>query len=489
MALVDYTRNDFSLFRDSSIFDMPDEQQDGTYTHFHYSMDNGFPVDLNNAFMSFRPPMPYNNIISYQDTPQLIVDAPNDPVKQIQQRYTPSASPSMSLAQSLDHTHTTLSTSCPSIKSTASSTVSSPYSHATHSIPSQDQWMDANALGIANGFKTEDSYSHDSYSIPRMEGDQLLFENNHFPDNFVGESRAISSTVVANSPKAPLPMSSASNSQALPCSTISSSHLPTGSTARDRNITIDTILEDVNGRNSGALSMISPVSAPSSVKQITATTQRARSVGALDHCSSNFKSPSTPASVMSPFASRSSTPFISRRQSSVIPEHSEVKNGPSDSLRTQQHPQPNPAPSSPDHYNRPYFPTPFFTQSSGRFVAPLESSCWFSLAVSLFFFGTFSVAVSLSISQLQSIKKEDYTDLRLRRSSSDSTIRYPQHAQCNTSPKYDVPTTPTISAPVSTAFSITIRCIQPRLSTAWFRKIQDWGHVPVSAVKQVYSIP
>ncbi|MCJ1359784.1 MAG: hypothetical protein MMC33_009787 [Icmadophila ericetorum] len=312
--------------------------------------------------------------MSYQDPPHLVVDAPNDMTKSVQQRYTPSASPSMSMAHSLDHTYTSLSTSCPSIKSTASSTVSSPYSHATHSIPGQDQWIDTNALGIANGFKTEDSYSHDSYSIPGMEGDQILFENSTFPDPFVGESRKISSTIVANSPKAPSPMSSASTSQSFTCSAFSSSHLSTGSPARGRNITIDTILENVNGRSSGAMSMISPISAASAVQPSPVTAQRAQSVGPPDHCSSNFKSPSMPASVMSPYASRSSTPFISRRQSSAIPEHSEVHSGPSDSLRTYQYRQPNPAPSSPENHYRPYFQTPFFTQSSGRFVAPLESS-------------------------------------------------------------------------------------------------------------------
>lgn len=131
---------------------------------------------------------------NYHTTPNLIVDRPKEQAQQYHQRYTSSGSASPSISQSLDHPPSTLSSaSGASGQSTASSTVGSPYSLATHSLTSQDAWSEPNqGLGIAPDIVHNDGFTQDIFSSSSLEND-LCFQGGKFPDNFVGESGIFSS--------------------------------------------------------------------------------------------------------------------------------------------------------------------------------------------------------------------------------------------------------------------------------------------------------
>ncbi|KAI4161418.1 MAG: hypothetical protein L6R39_000090 [Caloplaca ligustica] len=122
----------------------------------------------------------------YFNAPDLIVDAPKGHARQYQQRYTPSGSPSPSVPHSLDQPPSTLSsTSGASGPSTASSTVGSPYSLATHSLSGPDAWSELNqGLGIAPDIVHNESFTQDAFPNGSLEG-ELCYQDGKFADNFV----------------------------------------------------------------------------------------------------------------------------------------------------------------------------------------------------------------------------------------------------------------------------------------------------------------
>lgn len=124
----------------------------------------------------------------YYNAPDFLFDGRKDHTRSYQQRHTPSGSVSPSLPQSLEHPPSTLSsTSGASGQSTASSTVGSPYSLATHSLPGQDAWGDLNqGLGIAPDIIHNDGFPQDAFPSGGLET-ELCFQNGKFSDSFVGE--------------------------------------------------------------------------------------------------------------------------------------------------------------------------------------------------------------------------------------------------------------------------------------------------------------
>ncbi|KAL8940654.1 MAG: hypothetical protein Q9216_002702 [Gyalolechia sp. 2 TL-2023] len=123
---------------------------------------------------------------NYYVAPNLVADGRKEHARQYHQRYTSSGSASPSTSQSLEHPPSTLdSASGASGQSTASSTVGSPYSLATHSLPSQDMWSEPNqGLGIASDVGHNDGFPQDPFSNGGLETD-LCFQDGKFPDNFV----------------------------------------------------------------------------------------------------------------------------------------------------------------------------------------------------------------------------------------------------------------------------------------------------------------
>ena len=124
----------------------------------------------------------------YYNAPEFALDARKDHNRSYQRRNTPSGSASPSLPQSLEHPPSAISsTSGASGQSTASSAVGSPYSLATHSLPGQETWGDLNqGLGIAPDVIHNDGFPQDSFPSASLEN-ELYFQGGKFPDSFVGE--------------------------------------------------------------------------------------------------------------------------------------------------------------------------------------------------------------------------------------------------------------------------------------------------------------
>ena len=369
--------------RDQTFFEM---NQDDSNAQFQYCLNPDLQQEFDmsqSTFDSFQGLSAFAPTEqAYFETPQLVVNGPRDTLKQPHQRYTPLASPSLSASHSLDHAPSNLShNSGTSGQSTASSAVGSPYSHTTHSLPGQEPWMNPpHGLGIAPGI-VHNEYGTESFTF-QGEGDQLNYDNVKFPDSFVGEFNQVSSSSnLANSPVMSSPISyssSSSMSQSL-VSAVPSPNLALDTAMKARSVTIDTILEEMAGNNHNSGHMASPVpvaspSAPATMR--TASVRRSRSP---EQAGLACISPTTPASAMAQLPGRNSHTFIyrpeSRKRSIGSAEGSSVHQGsPPVSKR------PAPTPISPNEAYRTQFQSPFFSQSSGRFVAPLQSSCWFPYA-------------------------------------------------------------------------------------------------------------
>ena len=384
MALVHPVLSDFVLFpREQSFFDsMPDEYLDDNNVHYPQNMDPDLPQDYSNVYTSSYTSHPtilaYSAQSSSYEPSQLVVNGPKDMMKSVQPRYTPSTSPSTSISHSLEHAPSVLSTA--SAQSTVSSAVKSSYSHTTQNLSDQYLWTDPQSgLCIAPSFDQNKIYS---YPLPDLESEQIMCDSK-YPGTFVGELQDISSTPDSTSYILSSPISSSSTSRSVISSTFPFPPPPMGfeTSMGPRNMTIDTILEEANDKIGTRPSSTSPVSINSSVHQPPKAAQQIRS-GRSPEGVAGFSSPVIPAS---PFTSRASSPFLAR-QHEPHRRFSDSRN----IVRTQSTP-----PTS--HRSHPYarhsfeyptnqghrgnYQTPFFNQSSGRFIPPLESSCWFSLHI------------------------------------------------------------------------------------------------------------
>ena len=290
---------------------------------------------------------------------------------------------SRSGSQTFDHPPSTLSSaSGASAHSTASSTDGSPYANATHSLPYQEKWPEPlHGLGIAPGIVNGESFNNDQFPSANFEND-LMLEDSKFP-NYVGEYRNSSLPSISMS----FPMLSSIPSAPSPQGVVtpfSSPSLALDTTANARDTTIDSILKEANSRVQNSTHLISPVSAASETASPTISTERYQRVSSPERKAS-FRSPRTPASAVSCFASPECSPHgpdghIIQSQVAIFPDHVGSQSGSQPSAR-RFHPYHRPTSTLSSHGQAPFEKTqnPFFGQSSGRFVAPLESSCWFSL--------------------------------------------------------------------------------------------------------------
>ena len=389
MALVHTALSDFVLFpREQSFFDsMTDERQEDTFVPYSYTMTSDIHQDLPDIFTSTYTSYPNMPVFSAQtasyDTPQLVVDGPKDSTIPVQPRYTSSTSPSNSMSHPLEHAPSVLSTA--SAQSTASSADGSPYPRATHNLSGQDLRMDPHAgLCIEPSLDYNEAYCHDPYPLPDLESEHIPYDSK-YPGNFVGESQDISSTLNSSSYVMPSPISPSTTSRSPVSSTFPSPSMGPDISAGPLNITIDTILEEANDKFGTPASTTSPASASSSMRQYALTTHPVHPGRSPEGGVVGFRSPATPASAVSPFASRASSPFAVRqheaqRRSSGSPSIVRTRSTPPISYRA--HPYERPSfEKSTSQGQRVDYQTPFFNQSSGRFIPPLESSCWFSLRI------------------------------------------------------------------------------------------------------------
>ena len=297
-------------------------------------------------------------------------------------RPTPSASPS-SMSQTYDHPPSILSSaSGASAQSTSSSVEGSPYIHAAQ--PMQEKWSDSSyGLGInpqdANhDFLTQNPAARGYPGNPDIPLDPTRYSG------YVGEYRANLSNFLAQNESSASSTVSASGSQDF--SVYSTSPITHPRDLNDPNVTIDTVLEEARN-TSGYWPSQSPTASTPLTAGSTASSPR-------QHLSASpvevvpFRPPSAPASAISsprhPFPtrpvnslSRHYAPYPSHRQSSV--------------------------PSSLSHQRQKLF----FTQTSGRIVAPLQSSCRLPYSCSVEFDRPMFLHSSFSVSfvYLPSLKR------------------------------------------------------------------------------------
>lgn len=397
--MVHDCHSDFVLFpRDQTYLDMLDSRQDETFeniVHYTTASDMHHFSDLaSTTYETYPPTSAFSTEAStyYSGSGgalNFVVDVPKDGERMNRRQFTPSGSRSPSISQSLDHPPSTLSsTSGASAQSTASSAAGSPYSHDTNHIPSQEHWTDSHqGLGIAPGIAHNEGFGSDLYPLTNIDND-LIFSEEKFPNNFVGESRKISlSSISTSSIASPVPASVSSyvRSQSF-VTAFHSSPLALDTPVTTRDVTIDTILKEVNSR---IHTPTTALTSPTSTSSIETTPRDFGSTGLAPQSSprtrSSFKSPTTPASAMSPLTSHSTPPSSVHprelRRNSLAPcSDSKGQQSPTTSCyRLHRYGWPTPPPSSQSHSHTHQSQSPFFGQSSGRFIAPLESSCWFSL--------------------------------------------------------------------------------------------------------------
>ena len=393
MAKVYSSVNDFVLFpRDQPYMGPLDPRLGENFDNMHYqpnALSNMHPHGdfSGRANTSYEP---YTPVSAYSFAPSTYFGAQNvlyetqkgNPGRSML-RQTSSGSPSPSNSQAFDHPPSTLSSaSGPSAQSTASSNNGSPYASATHALPNEDKWSGPlHGLGIAPGIVSSEGFSQDSFPPANFEND-LMLEDSKFA-NFVGECGHEFSSSFPFSQSSTSSVFSRSASQIFAFAS-SSRQLVLDTTTVAKDVTIDSILEEANSKIQMPLRSLSPVCAASAAASPTSVNSRHQTASPNQEKSS-FKSPLTPVSAASRYPSRATSPHVSGDR--VFPGSPVTPLDPARAPRSQQqssehcHPcnQSTSPLFSPHQALYRQFQSPFFGQSSGRFVAPLESSCRFSL--------------------------------------------------------------------------------------------------------------
>jgi len=286
--------------------------------------------------------------------------------------------------------------------SASSSTMGSPHSIHTHTVPGPEY-----GLGLTPGIASYNDYGHNEYTFQATGIIDFTLEFNPVKtnlDGFVGECKTISRS-------APRQHGSiSSNPESL-------SSLSTFVTSPNTMNTPTPTRSD-----SAARSMASPIT-PASAMRMASPDE-------------SFKSPSVSAFSGSPSSSSRqpsqafNAPLYASSSTTGRPQN--MRLSPISSVS-----QPFTSEQSPSYTT--YHQSPFFSQSSGNFVPPLESSCWFPLSIQRRGFA------------FQSASKNLLTDFSL-----DPLILHPPYAgrpssatQSNETPVYPPPQYP----PASPSFS------------------------------------
>lgn len=403
-------------------------------------------------------------------------------------RHTPSGSPSPSISHAFDHPPSNLSsTSGASAQSTASSADGSPYALAT-------QWPDPlHGLGIAPGTANGEAFSHDSFPPADSEND-LRSEDSNFA-HYVGEYQETVSpsfSTCQSIASSVSPISASQNSVLAFPSPPLALDTTVNTTMYTRHITIDSILDEANSKTQKRMQLVSPVSAASPRLFLN----KHQMISYVEQTSS-FKSPITPASAVSRFSSRaisshSPSDHVCLRHSSASTDDAKAAEG---SQCSASRPRLYSRPASPcfcqvqSHYGQSQ--NLFFGQSSGRFVALLESSCWFSLSSPFSIQEKILSLISFSCFRPYEIWKLKANIYGFDRSLSHPAFRYARHSHHN---RYTLPwCKPCISERTSANFSTTITSsvgrVQSRLTSCRVCKISKWDGITVPAYSFLPAIP
>ncbi len=294
----------------------------------------------------------YPQLSAYSSASSAYFGARNAPFEapksgQSLQRHNPSGPPSPSTSQTFENPSSNMSsTSGASAQSTASSADGSPYANPTHSLPYQEKWGPL-GLGLGPEIVNTEAFNHNSFQSTNFDNEFML-EDSKFA-HCVGEYEKNFSPLFHTSYSVSSSMSSGSASQShLPA--LCSSPLTLDTKPNQKDVTIDSILEEANNRIQNPKHLISPVSSTSATTSPTIVPTKHRNASPVGRRQS-FKSPVIPASANSPQQSPN---------------------------RLHPYGRPVAPPKSPSPVQFHNTQNSFFCQSSGRFVAPLESSCWFS---------------------------------------------------------------------------------------------------------------
>ena len=389
MAEVCNGATDFVLFPPDQLYLESFDSQSGDefnnlLLHHSRGMANAmhrhrdFSGHVGTSYEAYPPVSAYSP--SLFEGPNPLLDASKTVTGQPVQRHMSSGSLSPLTSQSFDHRSSTLSSaSGASAHSTASSTDGSPYTNATHGLPYPEKWSEPlHGLGIGPEIVNSEAFNHDQFPSSNIENDFML-EGNKFP-SYVGEYPNIFSPSSSQSlPVIPFVSSTSSSSNVV--SALFSPRLSLDVMTSTRNNTIDSILEEANSIVRNPSHLISPVSAVSSSASPTSHMGKCKNVVPSEGRSS-FKSPRTPASAASHFPSPLGSPLGlggSPRQKTTKSDSAKAESSPQHSHRFHPYSRQTQVPPSHGHSLFEKTPDPFFGQCSGRFIAPLESSCWFSL--------------------------------------------------------------------------------------------------------------
>lgn len=406
MAEVYNSASDFVLFpRDQTYPDTLDQRAGDHFISTQY-MNPSFTADMNRhrdfsghangSYETYPPVSAYSSAYSAASTASF--DARKRTMGPSGQQIPSSGSPSPSTSQTFDHPPSTVSSaSGASAQSTASSADGSPYANATHNLPYEEKWPEPlHGLGLAPEIVTTEGFNNDSFP-PSNFDHELMLEGNKFA-NYVGEcgenflqsfptSHSLSSSV--SSPSA--------QQNFLPAFSFPTLALDTAICPQD--VTIDSILEEANSKIRQPTHLVSPVSATSTATSPASFPDKIQNASPTEP-RPLFRSPRTPASAVSRLPSRAGSPHCfgepdSQSHAALPLDRPRVQSSSRQSpSRFNSYGCTTPPPSSPGQAHYEKAPNPFFGQSSGRFVAPLESSCWFSLLSPSHFFPFWKSTIS-----------------------------------------------------------------------------------------------
>ena len=401
-TLVHSSLVDFPLFDDEqSFFSMSSDRQDGAYNHFIPTNEPNFSqsfINLNTMYQQQVPVTSYSDApAQYYQAPHLIVNGPGSTVRHSAPQYTPSASPSTSLSHSADQPSSIISsTSNASIPSNTSSAVGSPYIQSAPTLIGQEQWTKpTSGLGLEHEFVP--GYSPELFPYaPSTESESSLYSTDRTFGTCVGESQQVSSSLSSSSVPVLSPSLSASTGYSSVYTASPSPSLAFENSMNPQNSAVRTVPEEYVERTSQPFYAQPPTLESHPIELFQSLQQDYSSEKNLEVTDRSFRQPSTPASATSPTERRQASPSgmrkaTARGPSRPGPDRSNVKKTISIHHPYERRAAPTIAEGP---VQKTFYQAPFFNQSSGRFVAPLESSCWFSLICVVIFFLTQSTILT-----------------------------------------------------------------------------------------------
>ena len=384
---------------------------------------------------------------------------------------TPSGTPSPGIPQTLEYPSSTLSSaSGASAHSTASSIDGSPCANATHVLPYPEKWHEPLlGLGIAPEIINTETYGNDQ--LPPASYHDPMFENTKFA-GCVGEyGKTVPSFSSISSSVSSFPLYLMSRDYAPPVS------LAADTISDRRDATIDSILEEANNQMPFPTQAASRVSTSPTAQSPTALIHQSLRTP-NDNRSKAFQSRNTPASAVMRLSSPTSSPRETGNQVECLGSTKDGASFPQSSFDVSSHNRQ----VTPSFYVQGSYrknTNPFFGQTSGRFVAPLESSCWFPYCLPICHI-VYSHLIDIGFALYHRNSSKRLT-ICLHRSISHSAFRYANLSQYEyRALPWGYPCLPSSAdAIIPTTVSSTVRGFESRLTPAGICKASEQYCLPL----------